>query len=405
MKTIRTPFGTLRLAKPNKKQTIDINLQTDSLTRADIRRWRTAWQQAIDADNPNRARLLDIYRDTMADAHLTGCVAQRTDFVMARSFRLDNADGTQNTEAAEIFDQQWFKDLCKLILQSIYYGHSLIELGDITTNNNGTPIYENVRLIPRKHVIPEHNRIIRNLSDHWTAGIDYKQPELNQWLIEAGTPNDLGLLLKASIHTIAKRNMTAYWDTFGETFGMPMRVAKTDTRDPKLLNHIFELLKKAAGKQTIVTDHDTDIQLIENARGDAYNVYQQRIQLANSEISKLIIGQTMTIEDGSSLSQSTTHLQVFKNIVEKDADFLRDTINNQLLPRMQQHGFHTQGLRFNWDYSEDYTPEQQLNIETAIADRYQIPPTYFAEKYGIPVGEPISRFQLAAKNTQKPFFD
>lgn len=51
------------------------------------------------------------------------------------------------------------------------------------------------------------------------------------------------------------------------------------------------------------------------------------------------------------------------------------------------------------------TAEQQLNIETAIADRYQIPPTYFAEKYGIPVGEPISRFQLAAKNTQKPFFD
>ena len=51
------------------------------------------------------------------------------------------------------------------------------------------------------------------------------------------------------------------------------------------------------------------------------------------------------------------------------------------------------------------TAAQQLNIETAIADRYQIPPTYFAEKYGIPVGEPISRFQLAAKNTQKPFFD
>lgn len=50
--------------------------------------------------------------------------------------------------------------------------------------------------------------------------------------------------------------------------------------------------------------------------------------------------------------------------------------------------------------------QQQLGIiETAIADRYQIPPTYFAEKYGIPVGEPISRFQLAAKNTQKPFFD
>lgn len=52
--------------------------------------------------------------------------------------------------------------------------------------------------------------------------------------------------------------------------------------------------------------------------------------------------------------------------------------------------------------------QQQLGIigdEVQLAGAQQIPPTYFAEKYGIPVGEPISRFQLAAKNTQKPFFD
>jgi len=45
----------------------------------------------------------------------------------------------------------------------------------------------------------------------------------------------------------------------------------------------------------------TEIQIVESAKSDAYNVYDKRVDRANSEISKLIIGQTMTIEDGSSL--------------------------------------------------------------------------------------------------------
>lgn len=35
----------------------------------------------------------------------------------------------------------------------------------------------------------------------------------------------------------------------------------------------------------------------------------------------------------------------------------------------------------------DYTPEQQVAYETMIADRYEVDPSYFADKYGMPVGE------------------
>ena len=87
-------------------------------------------------------------------------------------------------------------------------------------------------------------------------------------------------------------------------------------------------------------------------------MYDKRIDRANSELSKLIIGQTMTIEDGSSLSQSETHLSVFRNLIEEDCDMLRDVINTRLLPRMVAHGFPVEELTFNWDYSVDYTSEQ-----------------------------------------------
>lgn len=116
-------------------------------------------------------------------------------------------------------------------------------------------------------------------------------------------------------------------------------------------------------------------------------MYDKRIDRANSELSKLIIGQTMTIEDGSSLSQSETHLSVFRNLIEEDCDMLRDVINTRLLPRMVAHGFPVEGLTFNWDYSVDYTPEQQLAYETMLLNNFEIDADYFIEKYGVPIGE------------------
>lgn len=391
---LHTPYGNFNLAKaadPKRVKSVIISLQrtTDALTRKDIADWRSAWQMAINVDSPNRQRLYDIYRDVEVDGHLSGCVGQREGFVMAKSFKLVDKSGTENEEALHYFDQAWFKDLCRLVLDTRYWGHSLIELGDIVTDGDGCCCYDGVHLLPRKHVIPEYHRVITDLGQDWTSGIDYHLSPFNEWLIEAGKPDDLGLYLKAAQHTIPKKNMLAFWDTFGEVFGMPMRVAKTATRDEKERQRINQMLIEAGASQTAVVPPDTELEFIESTRGDAYNVYNQRVDRANSELSKLIIGQTMTIEDGSSLSQSQTHLQVFQNLVNADADMLRDVVNNQLIPRMVRHGFPVKGLRFDWDDSIDYTPDQQVAYETMIADRYEVDPKYFAEKYSMPVGERI----------------
>ena len=121
----------------------------------------------------------------------------------------------------------------------------------------------------------------------------------------------------------------------------------------------------------------------------------------------------MTIEDGSSLSQSQTHLKVFENLVESDAKLLANTVNKHLFPRMIQHGFPLQGFHFAWDESVNYTPEQQMEYEKMISDRYEVDGKYFADKYNIPVGNRIqqpSLFGSEAKNNndskeQKNFFD
>ena len=224
---IHTPYGDFHLAKGDKKRVqkmiIDLQRATDALTRQDMQDWRQAWQMAINVDSPNRQRIYDIYRDAMIDLHLSGCIEQRKGFVMSRSFKLVDTAGNENEEARHYLEQSWFKQLLKYALDSIYWGHSLIELGDITTDGDGCVCYDGVKLIPRKHVIPEYGRVVSDLGQDWTSGIEYRQPPYSDWLIEAGLSDDLGLLLKAATQTIPKKNMLAFWDTFGEIFGMPMR--------------------------------------------------------------------------------------------------------------------------------------------------------------------------------------
>lgn len=389
---LHTKYGDFNLAKASdrkriNKMVIELQRTTDALTRKDIADWHNAWQMAINVDNPNRSRLYDIYRDIEIDLHLSGCVSQRVGFVMAKSFKLVDAKGNINDQALHLFDQAWFKQLLKYALEANLWGHSLIELGDVTTDGDGCPCYNDVKLIPRKHVIPEYGRVIQQVGQDWTSGIDYRAAPFTDWLIEAGRPDDLGLYLKAATQTIPKKNMLAFWDSFGEIFGMPMRIARTTSRDPKVMSQLEKMLKDAGASQYMVAGQDTEIEFVESGKGDAFNVYDKRIDRANSELSKLIIGQTMTIEDGSSLSQSQTHLEVFQNLVDSDCTMLRDIVNNQLIPRMTKHGFPVKGLRFEWDNAVDYTPEQQVEYETMIADRYDVDPAYFAEKYSMPVGE------------------
>lgn len=389
---LHTKYGDFNLAKDDdrkKVRKIVVNLQrtTDALTRKDIGDWRHAWQLAINVDHPNRQPLYDIYRDVDADLHLSGCVDQRKGFVLARSFKLVTTDGKEQQEAAHYFKQEWFRQLLKLALDSVYWGHSLIELGNVVNDGDGCRSYDSVKLIPRKHVIPEYGRIITDLGQDWTTGIEYRRQPFAQWLIEAGQPDNLGKYLKAAIQTIPKKNALAFWDTFAEIFGMPMRIAKTTTRDEKELAKMERMMDSMGASLWGVFQEGTEIEVVESTKGDAFNVYDKRIDRANSELSKLIIGQTMTIEDGSSLSQSQTHLEVLENLIQDDRNMLADIVNNQLIPRMVKHGFPVKGLLFKWDDAVDYTPEQQVAFETMVSDRYEVDPNYFAEKYNMPVGQ------------------
>ena len=382
--TTKKASGTQQI-KDRSKILVEIKLAADNLTKKDIKTWRNAWTAAARPDNPNRVALYDVYTDATVDLHLTGCIGQRTGMVLKRSFKIvSKTDGKEKPEVTELFESPWFKDFLKHSLESIYYGYSLIQFNGISTN--GAMHFESVELIPRKHVVSEFGVIIQNVyDDPLRQGYDYLNGDLSKWCIGVGGRKDLGLLLKVAPQSLSKKNMLAYWDAFGEIFGMPVRVARTGSRDPKERAGIEKMMQLMGAMGWAVFPEGTTVEFMETTRGDAFNVYDKRIERANSEMSKGVLLQTMTTDNGGSLAQSETHLEILKDRVEADADFIRDVVNWKLMPLMEMHGFPVQGMRFDWDESIDWTPEQQLKIEQMILGSYDIDPKYFAEKYNIPV--------------------
>lgn len=387
-------FGSFNLADGDdrrrlKKVVIDLQRQSDRLYEHDIASWRNACRRARNYESPNRSLLYDIYGDVALDAHLSGCIEQLDNFVKAKAFKLTKEDGSTDEAALKYFDQTWFKDLLGYYLESRYWGHSLVELGDVITDDSGNKTFAGVELIPRKHVVPEKGRVTKDAGGDWKTGIDYRESPTIDWLIECGRKDDLGLFEKAAMHTISKKYALSFWDTFAEMFGIPIRIAKTSSHDESERKKMAGMMENMGAKAWAVFDDSTDIELVESSKSDAFNVYDRRVDRANSELSKLVLLQTMTIDDGSSRSQSETHMKVLENLIDSICDGVRDMVNNQLLPRMIKHGFNVKGLSFEWDNPINYTPEQQVAFERLVVEHYDVPGDYFKEKYGIPAGERI----------------
>lgn len=373
--------------------------QTDSLTKKDVADWRAAHQLAIDYENPNRCRLYDIYADCVLDAHLSGCIAQRKGKVLQKDFRLVGGDGKENTAGTELLQSEWFADFLSLTLDSIYWGPTLIQLGDIIRDGS-TMRFTDVELVPRKHVVPEYGVLVRDSGGDWHTGIPYREGDIANWCVEVGKSRDLGLLLKCAPSCISKKNMLAYWDVFGEIFGMPLRIARANTLDDAERAKLEAALDKMGAAQYIVTSDGTEIEIKESSRGDAYNVYDKRVDRCNSELSKVVLNQTMTIDSGSSLSQSEVHLEIFERTTESDATMCAHIVNGRLLPLMALHGFPVKGLKFQWNNATSYTPAEQREIERLLLEYYKIPADYFTEKYGVAIEAPRE-----AKTQPDRFFD
>ena len=134
-----------------------------------------------------------------------------------------------------------------------------------------------------------------------------------------------------------------------------------------------------------VIPDDSSIEIQEASKSSSAEIYEKLIDKMNTEISKAILGQTLTTEIGStgSYAASNTHMQVRQDIVDSDKKLVEGVIN-QLIQWIYEINFANAEV----PVFELYEPE---DVDLNLAQRDKIlsdtgvkfTKEYFIKNYGL----------------------
>jgi hypothetical protein len=327
--------------------------------RVDLNRWIAAVNQAESVLLPDRTEMMQVYKDITLDAHLSGVMNAIKNKIKSKEYQLIDQKGNENENAYEIFEQQWFLDWIDAVIESVWYGFSLVQLGAIRNNT-----FVSVEQIARQYVVPEWDLVKHTL--YITArdgGTNYREDKKYEpWLIMIDN-KDIGLLNKCVPHMIGKKNVNLFWWQYSELFGAPLRKGTTDIRDVLRRKNMENMMINMGNAGWAVMDTDDNIDFIETSRTDAYNIYKEAIELANKEVSKLLAGQTMMFDSGSSRSQGEVHQDLFDDILSSFLRKIRYLTNTDLIPKMIKLGIKgLDGLHFRYEYEDDVKFENKVKL-------------------------------------------
>lgn len=356
-----------------------------------IETWRDAINEAEDIHTPDRTELIRLYEDLKIDDQLTAAINNRILQVMGSKFFIYNANNEVDEKASEIFEQPWFETFCKEVINSRFYGYSLIQLGDVTSNG-----FDGVEAVKREYVDPIRRGVKKGIYETINL-VSFDDPIYKPWLIFVDS-KDLGLFNQCAPLVIWKKNAYQFWSNFGELFGVPWRVGKTNVEDKVRRQNMYKMLEDMGSAPYAVIDEEDELNLIESQKTDAHQVFSGLIEKADSGISKLILGQTMTMDNGSSRSQAEVHERVGDYIILSDKKLLKRVVNFELIPRMVRLGLIPNNLYFDYDNEEKLDFEQRLNaIDILKRSGFKISPETILELTGIEVEEKEEQEQIKQK--------
>lgn len=151
--------------------------------------------------------------------------------------------------------------------------------------------------------------------------------------IKSGLPIRGGLARMAAIAFMAQNYTLKDWLAFMEVYGMPLRIGKYDPnsfKEPERMT-LRRALSNLGHDAAAMIPVGMDIEIVDINRGSGVAVFSELADYLDKQVSKGILGQTMTTDDGSSLAQARVHGDVKQEFCEADAFTLASTIQAGLV--------------------------------------------------------------------------
>lgn len=275
-----------------------------------------------------------IYEQVLSDPQVKACFEQRRNAVTSCEWQVEAAsDRRVDKKAAEWVEKQiravGFDNLTDKMLYSVFYGYAVAEI--IYKETEGLLGWDAIKVRNRRRFRFKADGELRMLTvQNSLDGEPCQKPYF--WHIATGADHDdepygIGLGHWCYWPTLFKRNGIAFWLTFLEKFATPTAKGTypvNATADEK--NRLLQALSAIRSDSAVIFPEGMTAELLEAARSGTAD-YKVLHDTMDEAISKAILGQTMTTDNGSSKSQAEVHMDVRQDIVKADADLVCESLN------------------------------------------------------------------------------
>lgn len=370
--------------------------------KQDMLYWRSAILETEQAYFPHRVRMQRVYIDTILDPQVWACISKRKELTLLKKFAIYDTAGNEVDELTNLFkNKEWFQQYVSYMLDSIYFGYTLIGLGDVVNNE-----FPDLQVIRRHLISPERLNLVP--FEYMLEGINFLEEPYAGWSCYIPTPSEIGvtkcgygLLYKCAPYAIYNRNLLGYNNDFVEKYSMPTFWLKSSKTSDDERNELETAAQSLASNSYLVTDPQDEIEFLESKfAGNGYQGYDNLEMRNEKKISKLILGHADAIDSkpghlGATGEKSDAGLAMSKKEIY-DNTLAQNNINNLLLPKLIKLGFPIPaGYTFKYkndqeeqdiEYYENATNTTVSNIVLALKNAgFDVDPKYVTERTGIPV--------------------
>lgn len=354
-----------------------------------------------EADAGDVSRQAELFEEIEEkDCHLASILQTRKLAVLGLEYEIlaysdDPADQKVAEFVREVLDNDDFEDAMLDLLDAIGKGFAVSEI--LWNIQGGQAVISELKHVPQKKFVWEGDeiRLLMEQSGFKGEPLMPNKFAVHRYKARSGHPSRAGVLRVCSWMYLFKNYSVKDWVAFAEVYGMPLRLGKYDAgaspEDREALRQaVMQLGTDAAG----IISKATEIEFVETAQRGG-DIYEALADFADRQMSKAVLGQTLTTEVGGkgSYAASQTHQEVRQDLLEADCKALARTIHRQLIRPLVAFNFgpeaaaHLPWLKFHYEEPEDQV-RSAGTYRTLIRDiGLPVAQEHVYDKFGVPKPE------------------
>lgn len=342
----------------------------------------------------------EILEGLTADGHLCGIIQTRKLGTLKKEFRWEPGDhdsDAPSTAATKLRDQLVsdlenidMYDLVSGILDAPYYGMTPIEIHWKPAESVGHLAIENLEVKPARWFgFDEENKPkFVSIASPWEGEeIPFGKFVFARHFPTYDNPYGLRLLSRCFWPVAFKKGGIKFWVTLAEKYGIPFLVGKY--RQGAQLNEQQEMLSnliKMVRDAVAVIPQGGTVEILETGKSGAGSEIHSSLKTAmDSEMSKVIMGQTLTAEvgDKGSLAAGKVHEDVLGDFRQGDQKLVKTAMENIARTYGQINAPGVPIPNFIWFEEEEPKKETAERDKTLTETGVKFKKNYFVRTYGL----------------------